>query len=1048
MSSHDSPHADADLIYRLRSLPVAGAVLHVGAHPDDEDSGTIAYLSRGMGVRTVYWSATRGEGGQNRLGPEKGEALGIVRTWESLQARQVDGGEVLYGPFVDFGFSKSGDEALSKWGREDMIREIARAIRIVQPQVVISRWSGGPEDGHGHHQALGLVAEEAFDAAADGDAFPDLAERDLPRWQAQKLYHSMQGDWQPGEDVALGGIVPEYEREGVLRINAGGFDPVSGRTFQELAAIGRNRHRTQAMAELPERGDYFYYYGLDRSLVAVDVQERDFFDGLDRTLTGLAVYPGGPDGLEPALAHARSCAERAVRVFHPGDPAEAGDAVLEGLQALHEAWRLAVSERSDLAALEAALVRKLRAFEEAAATCFGIRADCLVAPRRVVPGENVRVTARVWRLGPRRVDDVQVGLRLRERWTAQPAGDAPSPDAAGSEPTVSAAFDVRVPETAELSSPYWLREPRDPYRYRWPRGAPGGLPLDEPLVTAVVDVALGDRRITLEVPGTSRETFVGGYRELPLAVLPPIALQPREQRVILPVEERDQQVELQVGVRATQDGGAQGELGLEFPEGWQARPPGAELQLTRGGESRSFPFQVTVPAAAPPGAYTVGFGVTSEGAARGADPQDARALPVRPSELTGRADGTPLAAATEHRHGVVLQPVWQGAPGVPKPADETNCVSEAFVMAPAAVSVHLVNADFVRTLRYAYVPGVEEEILPSLERFGLDLTVLSDEDIAYADLSSYDAIVVGPNAYLVRDGVRRGAGRLLEYAEHGGTLIVQYQGYGYQSGAFAPYPFRYRQPHGRVTYPDASVTVLEPEHPILHLPNAISPADFDGWVHDRGMYFFGEWDARYVPLLECHDPGEEPQRGGLLVAGYGQGAYVYAAYSFFRQIPAAVPGAVRVFANLLGLAEARIRERMARARTVELFASMSDDELHDVVRLMSERWFDDGTFLARQGEPGSELFLVLEGEVEILKEAGGSWKSYVARGGEAVGELAVLTDMPRSASLRAKGDVKVLSMRGEHFRRLLREHWDMAEGVMQMLATRLATREQVETRSA
>jgi LmbE family N-acetylglucosaminyl deacetylase len=1013
MSSHESPHADADLIYRLRSLAVAGAVLHVGAHPDDEDSGTIAYLSRGMGVRTVYWSATRGEGGQNRLGPEKGEALGIVRTWESLEARQVDGGEVLYGPFVDFGFSKSGEEALSKWGREDMIRELARAIRMVQPQVVISRWSGGPQDGHGHHQALGLVAEEAFDAAADADVFPDLVEQGLPRWQAQKLYHSMQGDWQPGEDVALGGIVPEYEREGVLRINAGGFDPVAGRTFQELAAIGRNRHRTQAMAELPERGDYFYYYGLDRSLVAVDAQERDFFDGLDRTLTGLAADPGGPDGLEPALAQARSCAERAVRVFHPGDPAEAGDAVLEGLQALHEAWRLAVSEGSDVAALEAALVRKLRAFEEAAARCFGIRVDCLVAPRRVVPGENVRVTARVWRLGPRRVDDVQVGLRLRERWTAQPAGDAPSPDGAGSEPTVSAAFDVRVPETAEFSSPYWLREPPELYRYRWPPGAPGGLPLDEPLVTAVVDVALGDRRLTLEAPGTSRETFVGGYRELPLAVLPPIALQPREQRVILPVEERDQQVELQVGVRATRAAGAEGELGLELPEGWQARPPGAELTLPQGGESRSLQFQVTVPAA-PQGGYRVRYDVTSG----------------------------------EHRHGVVLQPVWQGAPGVPKPADEANCVSEAFVMAPAAVSVHLVNADFVRTLRYAYVPGVEEEILPSLERFGLDLTVLTDEDIAYADLSSYDAIVVGPNAYLVRDGIRRGAGRLLEYAEHGGTLIVQYQGYGYQSGAFAPYPFRYRQPHGRVTYPDASVTVLEPEHPILHLPNAVSPADFDGWVHDRGMYFFGEWDARYVPLLECHDPGEEPQRGGLLVAGYGQGAYVYAAYSFFRQIPAAVPGAVRLFANLLGLAEARIRERMARARTVELFASMSDGELHDVVRLMSERWFDDGTFLARQGETGSELFLVLEGEVEILKEAGGSWKSYVATAGEAVGELAVLTDLPRSASLRAKGDVKVLSMRGEHFRRLLREHWDMAEGVMQMLATRLATREQVETRSA
>ncbi len=1008
MSSHDSPHGNADLIYHLRSLPLIGAVLHLGAHPDDEDSGTIAYLSRGLGIRTVYWSATRGEGGQNRQGPEKGEALGIVRTWESLEARQVDGGEVLYGPFYDFGFSKSGEGALSMWGREDVVREITRAIRMVQPLVVISRWSGGHDNGHGQHQAIGLVATEAFEAAASPDAFPELAEQGLVPWQARKLYRSVQRDWQPGEDLALGRVVPELERDGIVRINAGGFDPVSGRTFQELAAIGRNRHRSQAMAELPARGDYFNYYELDRSQVRVRQPEQGFFDGLDPTLTGLAEYPGGGRaGLREVLAEARSWAETAARSFHPADPREAGRAVLRGLESLRAAHGLANAGGSfDLAAsaLATAIARKVRSFEEAAARCLGIRLDCLVDPRRVVPGEDVRVTARVWCPGIHRADDLQLDLRLPEGWTVRPGHEAHPVGEPESEPNHQVTFEVHVPETAALSCPYWLREPRDGYRYRWPTAGPCGLPFDHALVTARARLAIDGRHVSVEAPGVSRETFVGGFRELPLAVLPSMALRPRERRLILPIVTSDREVDVQVSVRATREGGAKGELSIDIPDGWTAHPHDVALLFPRGGESRSFRFKLTVPPDTPPGISRLAYKV----------------------------------ASGQHRHGTVLQPVWQGASGVPRPADETNCIAEAFVMTPAEVSIHRLDVDFVRTLRYGYVEGVEDEILPSLTGFGLDTALLSDDDLAYADLSSFDAVVVGSNAYLVRDEVRKSAGRLLEYVELGGTLIVQYQAYGYQADGLAPYPFRYHQPHDRVTFVDAPVTLLDEKHPVLHLPNRITDADFDGWVHDRGLYFWGEWDRRYVPVLECHDPGEGPQRGGLLMASFGQGTYVYAAYSLFRQIPAGVPGAIRLFANLLGLAEARILERAERARKVQLFSFMTDDQLHEVVRLMSEMWFEDGAFLAREGEPGSDLFLILEGGVEVLKDAGGLRKRYVAGVGETVGELAVLTDLPRSASLRAKGGLRVLSIRGDHFRRLLREHWDLTEGVIRMLATRLA----------
>jgi len=997
--------ANADLVYRLRSLPLVGTVLHVGAHPDDEDSGTLAYLSRGLGLRTVYWSATRGEGGQNRLGPEKAEALGIVRTWESLAARRIDGGEARYGPFYDFGFSKSGDEALSKWGREDVVRELVRAIRAVRPQVVISRWAGGPGDGHGQHQAIGMVVEEAFEAAADARRWPEMAEHGRAAWQASKLYRSMRGDWQPGEDVVLGGVVPELEREDVLRINAGEFDPVSGMTYQELAALGRNRHRSQAMAELPECGDHFYYYSLLRSTIPVKGREGGFFDGLETDLVAMAEYPGGGPDVRPRLEEASARARDAIRVFHPSHPTEAGEAVLQGLAALRGAdgGSARLPERRGPTVLQAALRHKIRSFEEVAARCFGVRVDCLVDPRRVVPGETVRVRGRVWCLGARRADDVHLDLELPTGWTARSAPErAPNADPPG-RPLVDSWFEVEVPETAELSCPYWLREPRGTYRYAWPEDERCGLPFDEPLVRASARIAIGPHRLSVTAGGASREIFVGGFRELPLAVLPPMALRPREEVLILPTGDEDRHVDLQVSVRATREEGAQGDLGLEVPDRWEARPPGVGLLITRGGESRTVQVRVTVPGGAPPGAYRVGYGIT----------------------------------AGELRHGVVLQPVRWGAPGVPRPADEANCVAEAFVLAPAEVTVHLVDAAFVRTLRYAYVMGVDDEVVSSLSRFGLDLTVLADDELSYADLGSFDAIVVGPNAYIVREDVRAAAGRLLDYVANGGTLIVQYQAYGYEAAGYAPYPLRYHRPHGRVTFPDAPVTVLQPDHPILHLPNTISDTDFHGWTHDRGLYFFGEWDRRYVPVLECHDPGEGPQRGGLLVASYGQGTYVYAAYSFFRQLPAGVPGAIRLFANLLGVAEARILERMARARRVPLFSFMTDEQLHDVVRLMSERWYDRGALLARRGEPGSELFLVLEGEVEVLK-ADDERPEYVAGEGEVVGELAVLTDAPRSASLRARDGVKVLSVRGDHFRSLLREHWDLTDGVIRMLADRLA----------
>ncbi len=355
-------------------------MLQLGAHPDDEDTGMLVTTSKSWGGRAVYWSATRGEGGQNRRGPEKEEALGVVRTWESLQARELDGGEVLYGPFYDYGFSKHGEDALARWGREDVVREIVRAIRLVQPLVVVSRWNGGSADGHGQHQAIGLVADEAFDLAGDPSAFPELAEHGLAPWEPQKLYHSVAGDWQPGEASHFGEIVDEYEAAGYLRVATGALDPVSGLTFQQQAHLAVNRHRSQGMGFIADPGPYYYYYRLVRTRGEDTGREEGFYDGFDPTLTGLADHPGGgSEHLRERLAVARSAVERAFETFHPARPEPAGLLAAEGAGVLRELRAELDDENLDadtVAALDSYLLTqgaRLRA------GCRGLPGD----PRRV-----------------------------------------------------------------------------------------------------------------------------------------------------------------------------------------------------------------------------------------------------------------------------------------------------------------------------------------------------------------------------------------------------------------------------------------------------------------------------------------------------------------------------------------------------------------------------------------------------------------------------------------------------------------------------------------
>jgi LmbE family N-acetylglucosaminyl deacetylase len=998
-----APHRNTELIYQLQRLGMAGSVLHIGAHPDDEDAGMMAYIARKVKARVVYWSATRGEGGQNRINAYQKEALGVYRTWESQAARAVDGGECLFGPFLDFGFSKSGEETLSKWGRTEVLREIVRAIRLVQPQIVISRWSGTPNDGHGHHQAIGLMTSEAFEAAGDAGRFPELQAQGLAPWQARKLYDSTVGDWQPGEDCALGKRIPDFEQDGFVCINTGAFDPIAGMTFQEQAWTAFNSHKTQAIGFIPEKGDYYCYYSLQKSLVPVPERETGLYDGLDPSLAGLADYPGGNSAsLREKLAQVKSKAESALAQFHADDPAKAADMLLEGLFLLRR-LRAGLNDEglndASRQALDLYAVRKIDDFEAVTAQCLGLQLECFTDDARITPGQQFRVTARLWNQRGIQIDRADFTPDVPDGWQVQSADTEPSVK----QPRI--AYDIISPETADLTCPYWLRESHSPHRYNFPDGEPSGRPFEPPLVGMTCKISLGRHQLTLREPAVLREAFTGGYRELPMAVIPPISLHPRNKKQILQVKPAAQQFDLQVVARNNMEHtGIDGKLRLEVPPGWRAEPGQADISLEKKDDTKTVQFTVSIPENTEAGLYPLQY----------------------------------IVHCRNRDFGVILEPVRMGAPGLPQLPDESTCVKEEFVTTPAVVNAHLIDVEFIQGLNYAYITGIAEEVTESLASFGIPFHMISDEDMGFIDLSRFDAVVVGPNAYLVRDELRKNKARFLEYVGQGGTLIVQYHGYGYQSQGFAPYPFSYSQPHDRVTDEYAPVTFLKPDHPLLNRPNIITETDFEGWVHDRGMYFFGRWAEAYEPVLACNDLGEAPKHGGFLMAAYGKGTYVYTGYSFHRQLPAAVPGGFRIFANLLALPLAKTLARADILRKSSLFSFMDEDQLQEVARIVDERWEKDGVWLCRQGDKGDEMYVIARGEVEAVRTVDGREQViYLAKAGEVIGEMNVLGRMPRSAAMRTRGKTHLLVIAGDRFQDLMHKEPGISDQVIKILVSKL-----------
>jgi LmbE family N-acetylglucosaminyl deacetylase len=789
----------AALAGALAQLGANKRVLVIGAHPDDEDTELLAIVSRGMGAQVAYLSLSRGEGGQNAIGPELGPELGIIRTEELLAARRLDGARQFFTRAYDFGFSKTVEETFRFWPRDSLLADVVAVIRRFRPQIIVSIFSGTPRDGHGQHQASGIVARQAFAVLRDSS------------WGPLKLYRATWFD--------TGATT--------LRLDGGALDPVIGRSYHQIAMAGRSRHRSQDMGQIERPGP-----SVDRlAFVAWRDAARGTRDG-DGLFSGVDTLLAGTRGYAALIDSARA----RLNPWHPG-------AIVPLLvRALAE---LGEADSGQHALLELTL-----------AAAAGVVVDGVADDGIVIPGERLQVETTVWNAGEARVTLDGVELAAPPGWTVERLDPASSAIAPGM--VATRRFAVTISADAPRSQPYFLKRPLAGALYDW-TGVPAawrGLPFEPPPVEMTVRLTIAGRPVTLsrEVVYRYRDLQAGEVRR-PVLVTRPFDLTVTPDLVVWPVDgAAGGPRRFTVTVTNRTQGPATPRVVVTPPPGWSTVPP-ETLTFAREDESKSVSVTLALPSQPRPGRYELTAAAVMAGA---------------------RSEGA--LALIDYPH-IRQRPVERAS----------------------KAELRVARLSLPTLTRVGYVRGASDRVPEALAAVGIPIELLGPDSLARGDLSRYDAIVIGTRAYETEPALVANNGRLLDYARAGGLVIVQYQQYPFVSGGFAPYRLSIARPHDRVTDETVPVRVLDPTSPVFHVPNEIGAADWQGWVQERGLYFAHDWDSTYAPLVEMHDPGDPPLRGGLLVASVGAGTYVYTGLAFFRELPAGVPGAYRLFANLLAL---------------------------------------------------------------------------------------------------------------------------------------------------
>ena len=857
----------------LQRLQTTATVLHTVAHPDDENGALLTWLSRGRGVRTGLYSTTRGEGGANLIGPELFDALGIVRTEEHLAAVRYYGIDLFFSSAVDFGYSKRLDETLEKWDYQMLLEDMVRLIRRYRPDVIIARFQGNRQDGHGHHQASGVVTAEAFRAAGDANQFPEHLAAGLQPWQPKKLYIT-RSRWRRSNT--------EDDRP-MLKIDTGEYNALLGLSYAQIARQGLSYQRSQGAGQTrASKGASVAELRLVDTVLPKQMEpEQSLFDGLDTTIMDMATLANMPalnevfrqlqDNVDAALADYDARRSWTV-VPHIVEGLKATRSLIEKVQGID----LDDATRAHLLFL---LRNKEQELMSAANAALGLSLEVLVQPSGAqegfsrspetftvaIPGQKFSIGMRMVNPAPVAAEFVGASLRTPEDWNVHQmqteAGEKAGMSIQTNQP-VSIAFEVEVPQDTSYTQPYWTRasEYHDAV-YTLKRPEFRFLPYTPPDVHGVVTYRVDGVDFTLTRPAqTVSINRPWGERRRLLTVAPAISLSMSPRIGVIPISKSataggKTEFTATVEVLNNVKGEAEGTLSLELPEEWRVSPESASFAFTHEGASKTFTFQVS-----------------AEGVEAGKD------YAIQAVAMSNGEVYTTGYQAIDHPD---LEP--------------------RHLYRPATMTLHSISIELPTDLEIGYIMGVGDRVPEALQQIGIDVQMLDREELRTGDLSRYDTILIGIRAYAVRADLVAYNGRLLDYVHKGGNLIVQYQTPEFDVAPFGPYPYTMGRRPEEVSEEDAQVDILMPENPIFQHPNQIMEADFNGWVEERGSKFLTEWDSNYQALLTCNDREQEPQHGGFLYAQYGEGTYTYAAYAFYRQLPAGVAGAYRLFVNMLAL---------------------------------------------------------------------------------------------------------------------------------------------------
>ncbi len=841
----------AALWQSLKKLHTRASLIMITAHPDDEDGPTLAYESRNIGARVTLLTLNRGEGGANVMSSDYWDALGLVRTQELLAADRYYGVDQYWTRVCDYGFSKTMDEALTKWNHDSVLSDVVRIVRTTRPLVVTSVFVGGPSDGHGNHQVAGRMAKEVFEAAGDPSRFPEQIREGLRPWKPLKYYAHT--PWFQRGDTKI---------TKTLDVPVGNYDPLLGESYLQLAREGLGFQKSQnGGTGMPPAGPLPSPYHRFASLVSAQAEEQSFFDGIDTSL--LAIAPNnGP--IHDGLVKINAAVEDAATHFSATSPQECAPALAQGFKAtealMSQVKSSSVSEDAKYDILHELNI-KLAQFNNALLEALGISMRATVLPdhevnplfalfmgdpdtfRMAIPGQHFGVGVSVANQSSEKVAFTRVYLDAPKSdwWKISTKKEGPHWE-----------FEVTASESIPFTRPYFTRPSIEQPYYDLSDPSLLGRPnTPYPLSAwAEVDCDGAHLKIGQIVQTTSRETGRGVVFE-PLAVGPAISVQVSPRAGVVPLAAKT--VDLNVTVHSNVKGPAQGTLTLRLPEGWKSDPPEQPFTTAKDGDDQALHFRV-IPSSV------------------GEQPYQVEAI----AKYNGR----------EYREGYQVT----GYSGL----------RPYFFYQPATYKSTGVDVTVAPDLKVAYIMGSGDDVPTALEQLGIKVSFLNASDLASGDLSRFDVILLGVRAYAARPDLIKNNQRLLDYVKNGGVAIVQYNTPEFDHD-YGPYPYKMGEEPEEVTDEESQVTLLAPSNPIFTWPNKISEADFKGWIEERGSKFMTTWDQHYQPLLETHDPGQAPQKGGLLYAQYGKGIYIYNAYAFYRELPEGVPGAFRLMANLLSL---------------------------------------------------------------------------------------------------------------------------------------------------